>query len=182
GFGRRHMEVSEAELTGDVLFQVGALEAFCRRHGTAVRYVKAHGALYNDLVGDVRLAAALVDAVRAYDRTLPVLTLPGSVAAATFVGAGLTVRAEGFPDRAYSADGTLVPRTVAGAVVSRAEEAAARGARMALGEPFEAHTGARVLVRVDTLCIHSDTPGAVGLARALRSALHDAGVTVRAFS
>ncbi len=182
GFGRRHIGVSPEELITDVLYQIGALDGLCRRHGTTVRHVKAHGALYNDLVGEDRLAAALADAVRSYDPGLAVLTLPGSVAAATLADAGLTVRTEGFPDRAYTAEGTLVPRTVAGAVLTTAEEVAARGVRMAVGEPFEALTGSHVTVRVDTLCIHSDSPGAVTFARAIQSALHDAGVTVRAFA
>jgi UPF0271 protein len=181
GFGRRHLAVTAEELTTDALYQIGALDALCRRHGTAVRYVKAHGALYNDLVADATLSRALADAVRAYEPGLMVLTLPGSLSATTLADAGLAVRVEAFPDRAYTADGTLVPRRAAGAVLATVEEIADRGVRMALGEPFASRTGSPVTVRADTLCVHSDTAGAVGIARALRRALHDAGVEVRAF-
>ncbi len=182
GFGRRHLEVSAVELAADVLYQLGALDAICRRHGTSVRYVKAHGALYNDLAADARLAAAFADALRAYDASMPVLMLPGSPGAAALEAVGMVVRAEGFPDRAYAADGTLVARTVAGAVIGTAEVVARRGVQMALGEPFRAHTGAPLTCRVDSLCVHSDTPGAVAIARALRQALGEAQVALRAFA
>jgi UPF0271 protein len=181
GFGRRHLAVTPEELTTDALYQIGALDALCRRHGTAVRYVKAHGALYNDLAADASLSRALADAVRAYEPGLMVLTLPGSLSATTLADAGLTVRVEAFPDRAYAPDGTLVGRRVAGAVLATVEEIADRGVRMALGEPFVSRTGPPVTVRADTLCVHSDTAGAVEIARTLRRALHDAGVEVRAF-
>ena len=103
GFGRRHLRVSPEELTTDVLYQIGALEAFCRRHGTAVRYVKAHGALYNDLAEDERLAGALADAVLAYHGDLAVLVLAGSPAAGVLDGRGIRVIREGFADRGYTA-------------------------------------------------------------------------------
>lgn len=182
GFGRRHLAVTVEELTTDVLYQIGALDALCRRHDTTVRYVKAHGALYNDLVVDAELCRALSAAVRAYGTGLAVLTLPGSVSASALAETGLVVKVEAFPDRAYAADGTLVPRRQPGAVLTTVEEIADRGARMACGEPFASITGKPVTVRADTLCVHSDTPGAVEIARALRRALEHAGVEVRAFA
>jgi UPF0271 protein len=182
GFGRRHLEVSSEELTTDVLVQLGALDAICRRYGTSVRYVKAHGALYNDLASNPDLARAFAEAVRAYHASLPVLMLAGSAGAEALAAEGIVVRTEGFPDRAYAADGTLVARREAGAVIDAPETVARRGVQMALGEPFDSRTGVPVTCRVDSLCLHGDTPGVVAIARALRSALEEAQVVLRAFS
>jgi UPF0271 protein len=182
GFGRRHLQVSPDELTTDVLYQIGALDAFCRRHGTAVRYVKAHGALYNDLAGDPALAAALAEAVEGYGGSLAVLVLAGSAAADTIGGRGIRVVQEGFADRAYTPDGRLVPRREPGAVITDPDVVAARGAAIAAGRPVTAHDGTEITVAADTICVHSDTAGAVELATALRRGLAEAGIECRAFS
>jgi 5-oxoprolinase (ATP-hydrolysing) subunit A len=181
GFGRRHLRVSPGELTTDVLYQIGALDAFCRRHGTSVRYVKAHGALYNDLAGDETLAAALADAVQAYGGDLAVLVLAGSVAAEVIGDRGLWVAREGFADRAYTADGRLVSRREPGAVITDPAEVAARGVRLAAGRPVCAHDGTEITVEADSICVHGDTPGAVELAAGLRRALAEAGIGCRPF-
>jgi UPF0271 protein len=182
GFGRRHLQVSPDELTTDVLYQIGALEAFCRRHGTAVRYVKAHGALYNDLAGDPALAAALAEAVEGYGGSLAVLVLAGSAAADTIGGRGIRVVQEGFADRAYTPDGRLVPRREPGAVITDPGVVAARGAAIAAGRPVTAQDGTEITVAVDTICVHSDTAGAVELATALRRGLAEAGIECRPFT
>ena len=182
GFGRRHMKVGADELVTDVLYQVGALEAFCRRHGTAVRYVKAHGALYNDLVDDEVLAAALAEAVLAYGSGLSVLTMPGSLSVEVFENAGVPVVREAFADRAYTPAGRLVPRKEPGAVITDPTVVGERGRRLALGEPIEDRDGGVLRVQADSICVHSDTPGSVGLASALRASFKSAGVQVRAFS
>lgn len=182
GFGRRHMDVTAEQLATDVLVQIGALDALCRRHGTAVRYVKAHGALYGDLGTDVTLAGAFVDAVRSFDAGLAVLALFGSAVASEAAGRGLRVVAEGFPDRACDAAGRLVGRGEPGAVLTTPGAVAARAVRMAREEPIEASTGSPVRLRAETLCIHSDTPGALELATAVRAALEAAGVAVRPFA
>ena len=182
GFGRRHIRVSADELMTDVLYQIGALEAFCRRHGTAVRYVKAHGALYNDLVDDETLAGALAEAVFAYGGGLSVLTMPGSPSVEVFEKAGVPVVLEAFADRAYTPGGRLVSRKEAGSVITDPKLVADRGRRMAMGEPIEASDGRTLHVPADSICVHSDTPGSVALAAALREALSGAAVQVRAFS
>ncbi len=182
GFGRRQMRVSTDELITDVLYQIGALEAFCRRHGTAVRYVKPHGALYNDLVDDEAMAGALAEAVLAYGNGLSVLTLPGSPAAAVLEKAGVPVVLEAFADRAYTPGGRLVPRREAGSVITETAVVADRGRRLALGQPIEASDGGLLHVQADSICVHSDTPGSVALAAALRQAFRAADVQVRAFS
>ena len=182
GFGRRAMEVAPADLSADVLYQLGALEAFCRVAGTSVRYVKPHGALYHRCVTDPVQASAVADAVRLYDSTLPVLTLPGSALARAAVAAGLPVVAEGFADRAVAPDGQLVPRGEPGAVVTDEAEVVARAVRMVVDGQVEAHGGGVVELRVGSLCVHGDTPGAARLAAAVREGLTAAGVQLQAFA
>uniref|UniRef100_UPI0007660316 LamB/YcsF family protein n=1 Tax=Streptomyces scabiei TaxID=1930 RepID=UPI0007660316 len=118
GFGRRAMDVPPAELAAEVAYQIGALEVFARAAGTRVSYVKPHGALYNRVVGDEEQAAAVVDGVLLADATLPVLGLPGSRLLALAEAAGLPAVTEAFADRAYTDQGTLVPRGQEGAVIT----------------------------------------------------------------
>ncbi len=178
GFGRRRIDYDLDELRDDVLFQIGALEGFCRVAGARVRYVKPHGALYNTAAVDEGQASAVVAAVRAYDAGLPVLCQPGSVLAGLAAAAGLRVVAEGFADRAYQPDGRLVPRSVPGAVLHDPAVVVDRAVRMAVSGTVVALDGTEVAVPVESLCVHGDTPGAVTLARRVRDGLAAAGVPV----
>ena len=182
GFGRREIDVPPGDLTADVLYQLGALEAFARAAGSRVRYVKAHGALYNRIVRDPVQAAAVAEAIRRYDPALPLLTLPGSAAAAAAAEAGIEAVGEGFADRAYTGDGRLVSRREPGAVLDDPGRVAARAARMATEGRVGTVDGGEVAVEVRSLCVHGDTPGAVELARAVRAALEEAGVVLEAFA
>jgi 5-oxoprolinase (ATP-hydrolysing) subunit A len=182
GFGRRQLKVSADELTTDVLYQIGALDAFCRRHGTSVRYVKAHGALYNDMADDEALAAALGDAVLGYGADLAVMVLAGSPAVDVLRAQGVRVVREGFADRGYTAQGRLVSRREPGAVRTDPAEVADRGLRLARAESIQAADGSPVTVEIDSLCVHGDTPGAVVLAAALRKSLADHDVEVASFA
>jgi len=182
GFGRREIDVPPDELTADVLYQLGALEAFAKAAGSRVRYVKPHGALYNRIARDPVQAAAVVEAIRRYDSALPLLTLPGSVAMEAAGEAGIPSVGEGFADRAYTAEGRLVSRREPGAVLHDPEQVAARAVVMATEHRVEAAGGEQVAVEVRSLCVHGDTPGAVDLARAVRTALEHAGVTLEAFA
>jgi 5-oxoprolinase (ATP-hydrolysing) subunit A len=182
GFGRREMDVPAAELTADVLYQIGALEAFARAAGSRVRYVKPHGALYNRIARDPVQAAAVVEAVRRYDPALPLLTLPGSAAMAAAEEAGIRAVGEGFADRAYTGEGRLVSRREPGAVLHDPDQVAARAVAMATKGRVETADGGEVEVAVRSICVHGDTPGAVELARAVRAALEDAGVRLEAFA
>ena len=181
GFGRRFIDVSPEDLINDVLYQIGALEAFARVAGTRVRYVKPHGALYNAIVHHEAQAEAVVDAVRRYDPALPVLGLPGSRFLALAADAGLATVAEAFADRAYTAEGTLVSRREAGAVLHDAEEVAARCVRMATEGQVEAHDGTVVAVRPASLCVPGDSPGAVAMAARVRESVEQAGVRIAPF-
>ncbi|HYO39678.1 MAG TPA: 5-oxoprolinase subunit PxpA [Nocardioidaceae bacterium] len=182
GFGRRFLDVEPRELADDVLYQIGALEALARVEGTAVRYVKPHGALYNAVVGHEAQAQAVVDAVRDYDRDLPVVGLPGSVLLDRASRAGLRTVREAFADRAYTAEGTLVSRREPGAVLSDPSEVGRRVVQMVTEGQVTAVDGSRVPVQVDSVCVHGDSPGAVAMAEQVRAALADAGVGLRAFA
>jgi UPF0271 protein len=182
GFGRRFVDVEPDALTQDVLYQVGALEAFARVAGTRVRYVKPHGALYNAIVAHEEQAAAVVRAVAEYDRTLPVLGLPGSAWLRLAGEAGLTTVAEAFADRAYTPEGTLVSRRLPGAVLHDAGEIAARCVAMATGEPVTDVEGGSLSLAPASICVHGDTPGAVDIARRVRAALTGAGVDLAPFA
>ncbi|HET7660521.1 MAG TPA: 5-oxoprolinase subunit PxpA [Oryzihumus sp.] len=182
GFGRRFIDMAPEELYADVLYQLGALDGIARSHGTAVSYVKPHGALYNAVVHHEEQAAAVVRAVAAYDPALPLLGLPGSVLLAAAAGRGLRTVREAFADRAYTPAGTLVPRREPGAVIHDPDVVAERVVRMVTAGQVEAVDGSVVTLEVDSVCVHGDSPGAVTIARAVRERLDAAGVTVRAFT
>lgn len=179
GFGRRFVDASRAELTADLLYQIGALDGLCRAAGTRVRYVKPHGALYNTAVHHEGHARAVVDAVLAYDPSLPVLGLPGSLLLRLAEEAGLRPVAEAFADRGYLPDGTLVPRSEPGAIVH--EAVADRMVRLAVDGEVVARDGSVIRMRAESLCTHGDTPGAVAIAREVRGALEAAGVEIAPF-
>ncbi len=172
GFGRRFIEYDLGQLRDEIVYQVGALRALS---GDAVRYLKPHGALYHA----VKHVPAIVDA--ALILKLPVLCAPGSPLANAAGDAGLPVYAEGFADRAYRADGTLLPRDKPGAVIVDTDEVVARALLMAVDQRVIALDGTVVPHPVDSICLHGDTLGAVTLAIQVRSALQDAGVTLRPF-
>ncbi|WP_433212713.1 LamB/YcsF family protein [Dactylosporangium sp. CS-047395] len=175
GFGRRRIDVPVAELVDELRYQIGALGAF----GPVV-YVKPHGALYNTAAVDPGHASAVVMAAAASGE-LPVLCQPGSVLAGLAAERGLRVVAEGFADRGYLPDGRLVPRSEPGALVTDVAAVTARAVRMAVDGVVEAIDGTVIPMPIESLCVHGDTPGAVDMARAVRAALTDAGVPVRAF-
>jgi UPF0271 protein len=182
GFGRRFIDVEPVALTQDVIYQIGALEAFARVAGSRVRYVKPHGALYNAIVRHEEQAAAVVRAVLDYDRRLPVLGLPGSAFLGLAAEAGLTVVHEAFADRAYTAQGTLVSRRLPGAVLHDAAEIARRCVAMATGESIADVDGGRLSLQPQSICVHGDTPGAVQIAQQVQQALTSAGVALAPFA
>jgi len=182
GFGRRRIDYDTMELRDEIIYQIAALDGFCRLQGERVRYVKPHGALYNTAAVDPWQASAILGAILDYDRALPVLCLPDSELARGAAGAGLRAVAEGFPDRAYQADGSLVPRSIPRAVIADPDVVATRAIRMARSGEVEAVDGTIVPCLVESLCVHGDTPGAVELARRVRAGLEDAGVLMATFA
>ncbi len=182
GFGRRFIDIEPAALTQDVIYQIGALEGFARVAGSRVRYVKPHGALYNAIVYHEEQAAAVVQALLDYDRTLPVLGLPGSVWLRQAQEAGLTVVQEAFADRAYTPQGALVSRRLPNSVLHDGQEIARRCVAMATGAPVADVEGGELHLSPGSICVHGDTPGAVDIARSVRDALAAAGVTLAPFA
>ncbi|MFH8613221.1 LamB/YcsF family protein [Streptomyces sp. NPDC018029] len=182
GFGRRAMDVPAEELAAEVAYQIGALEVFARAAGTRVSYVKPHGALYNRVVHDEYQARAVVDGVLLADDSLPLLGLPGSRLLETAEKAGLPTVTEAFADRAYTDEGTLVPRTDEGAVITEEDTVVTRSVGMARLGVVTSQGGREIPVHARSLCLHGDTPGAVGLARRVRAELESAGVRVEAFA
>lgn len=182
GFGRRFIEVEPEILTQEVIYQIGALDAFARVAGSRVRYVKPHGALYNAIMRHEEQAASVVQALVDYDPSLPVMGLAGSAWLRLAQEAGLTIVTEAFADRAYTADGNLVSRRLPGAVLSDVEEIAARCVAIAKGEPIMDVDGGSLTLAADSICVHGDTPGAVDIARQVRDALIGAGVSLAPFA
>ncbi|MEI8407422.1 MULTISPECIES: LamB/YcsF family protein [unclassified Kribbella] len=182
GFGRRFVDIEPAALRDEIVYQIGALDAFARIAGDRVRYVKPHGALYNTIGHHEEQAAAVVGAIVEYDRSLPVLGLPGSAWLRLAAEAGLAVIHEAFADRAYTPAGTLVSRSEQGSVLHDADQIAARCAAMATGAPIQDHQGGDLTLDPHSICVHGDTPGAVEIARRVRAALEEAGVVLTPFS
>ena len=182
GFGRREIDVDPAELTADVIYQIGALQALTRAAGTTLRYVKPHGALYNTIMRDRGQARAVSAAVHASDPGLPVLGLAGSVFFEEAARLGLRTVAEAFADRAYLPDGRLVPRREEGAVLHDPAGVAERVADMVCSGRVTAVDGSVIAIEVESVCVHGDSPGAVGIATAVRDRLVAEGVALTAFA
>jgi UPF0271 protein len=180
GFGRREMVVASGEAEDFVLYQIAAVAGIAAAEGGRLRHVKPHGALFNMAARDARLAQAIARATAAVDTQLTLYGLPGSELITAGRAAGLRVAAEGFADRAYESDGSLVSRRRPGAVIEDAATIVARAIRMVTDRTVVAVDGTVVPLEVDTICIHGDTPGADRLAAALRSGLEGAGIVVEA--
>ena len=182
GFGRRSIDVDPASLTNDVIYQIGALDGFARVAGSRVSYVKPHGALYNRAVHDDDQAAAVVAALAAYDATLPLLGLPGSALLRHAEQAHLRTVTEAFADRGYTAEATLVPRMQPGALLDDPAAVAERVVQMVSTGRMLSVDGVEIAVSARSICVHGDTPGAVAMAVAVRKALLEAGIEIRAFA
>jgi UPF0271 protein len=180
GFGRRFIDVEPARLADEVLYQIGALQACAAAAGTTVGYVKPHGALYNAAVRHAEQARGVVEGVRAFG-PLPVLGLPGSELLAAAERAGLEPVEEAFADRGYTPEGTLVPRSRPDALLGGTAEVVRRAVRLARDGEIVAVDGTVLRSSARSLCLHGDTPGAVEMAAAVRSALVEAGVSLSPF-
>lgn len=182
GFGRRDMAVSAQEVYDMVVYQIGALQAIAGAAGVMVRHVKPHGALYNMAAVRRDLADAIARAVQDVDAMLVLVGLSGSALIDAGAVLGLRVAREVFADRSYRPDGTLVPRTIPGALITDIDVAVARVLRMVQLGRVLALDGTDIAVTADTICIHGDAPGAPQFAQRIRTALHTAGVSPLALS
>lgn len=182
GFGRRYMECTPREIRNYVIYQIGALKAFCSSHGVHLTHVKAHGALYLAAVESETVARAVAEAVLSVDPDLLYVALAGAKGERMRrIGEemGLKVVYEAFPDRAYSPEGNLVPRSQKGAVIHEPSLVAQRALLMAKEGKVVAVDGTVIPVEVQTLCVHGDNPAAVELVRTIRETLEKEGVPVR---
>ncbi|HSF64945.1 MAG TPA: 5-oxoprolinase subunit PxpA [Paracoccaceae bacterium] len=182
GFGRRRIDMALPELEAHVLYQLGALEAFARRAGHRITHMNPHGALGNLASADPATAGALVRATRDFDPEIAFLVLPGSALEQAAQAAGSPCARLFLADRAYGADGQLVPRALPGAVIHDPAVAVARVLRVIRDRVVETLDGQVIPMPVRSILIHSDTEGAVDLARALRAGILAAGGSVRALS
>ena len=181
GFGRRNMDVASSDLVADVIYQIGALQGLARAAGTAVKYVKPHGALYNTIAQDKRQATDVINAIKAIDSSLVLMALAGSPLIAWARDAGLTVVAEAFADRGYTAGRPgLAPRK--GAVLHDEKLIAERMLKLVRDGVIEAVDGSLVRVEADSICVHGDSPGAVAIARQLRQRFEQEGVKIASFT
>ncbi len=182
GFGRRFIDVPPDELTAEIIYQIGALQALARSRGATVDYVKPHGALYNTIVTHRDQARAVAEAVHAVDSALPVLGQSGSVFFAEAQRLGLRTVAEVFADRAYRPDGQLVSRRERNAVLHDPAEIADRVARMVKTGRVDAVDGSTIPLEVESICVHGDTAGAVDIATTVRDRLLAEGVELKSFT
>lgn len=180
GFGRRVLPLSPAEIANSVLAQVGALYAIARAEAVVLRHVKPHGALYNHAAVTPPVAQAIAAALASFDRDLILVALANSALEQAGRAAGLPVAREAFADRAYESDGTLRPRRFANALILDPAQNLAQVLRIVRDGSVRSHDGVDINLQADTICLHSDAPGAAQRATYLRRELQAAGVTITA--
>ncbi len=181
-FGRRELSVPVEEVAAQVAYQVGALAGVCAASGAQLRFVKPHGALYNQAARDPALAQAVAVAIAAVAPNVALLGLAGSALVDAGRAAGLLSAREAFADRGYRADGSLVPRSDPGAIVQDAVIVAERAARLVQEHSVTTVDGGDIALHADSLCVHGDTPGAAGLLRAIRDRLERDGILIESFA
>ncbi len=182
GFGRREQSLPAAKLTAVVLEQLQALNAAAAAEHASIHYLKAHGALYNRMADDAAIADAVIAAMKSFDASLPLLTFPGCVAMERAQKQGISAVGEAFADRAYTSASRLVLRNQPGALIIDSAVVARRAVALASSGEITSIDGNLVTIHARSLCVHGDTPGAVTLAQAVRTALQQAGIQVRAFT
>ena len=181
GFGRRTMASTMDEIKADVIYQVGAMLAFCKAEGIKMQHVKIHGALYNQAEKDINTSVAVAEAIKAVDPDLYMLCLGNSIMVEGAKKVGVKYVEEAFADRAYTAQGTLVPRKQAGSVIHDVNLCAERVLSMVKDKKVTAIDGTVIPISAQTICVHGDTPGAVDMIKAIRAKLEQAGVTLKPF-
>ena len=178
GFGRRRLAMKTQEIVDCTVYQIGALQAFLRLHGTELQHVKLHGALYNDAAVNYELSLAVCRAVRSIAPEAIMLCLSGSEMLRAAGDAGLRTAGEVFADRAYNEDGTLVSRTLPGAVLKDPDEMIARTVRMVREGKVRTVTGRDIAIRADSVCVHGDNPAALDFVRRIREKLTENGIGI----
>lgn len=178
GFGRRNMNVSKEEAKAYTLYQLGALDAFCRAQGVKMQHVKPHGALYNMAAKDYDFSVAICEAIKEFDDSLIVMALSGGELVHAAKDMGLRVALEVFADRAYEEDGSLVARTKEGAMITDEEEAIRRVIRMVKEKKVTAITGKDIDIKADSICVHGDGAKALAFVERIREAMQAEGIEI----
>ena len=181
GFGRRKLALSHSELVHLVQYQLGAAQAMARSTGGAVRHLKLHGALANMASVDAEMAKACYEAALQVAPDIIIMVLAATAMEDVVKDLGCAYAAEIFADRAYNDDATLVDRSLPGAVLHDAKAAATRIVGMVQEGAIIAQSGHRIPTRIDTICLHGDTPEAVAIATAVRAELATAGIEIKVF-
>lgn len=181
GFGRRIMAASLEEIKADVTYQIGALWACCHAEGVGMQHVKVHGALYNVAEKDPAVATAIAEAIKAVDPGLYMLCLANSAMVTGAKNAGIKYVEEAFADRAYTAQGNLVSRKQAGAVIHDIDLVAQRVASIVTKGTVTSIDGTEISLNTQTICVHGDTPGAIAMIKKIREKLDQAGIILKAF-
>lgn len=178
GFGRRNMNVSPADAKAYVMYQIGALDAFCKANSMTIQHVKPHGALYNMAGKDYALAKAICEGIYEVNPDYILLGLSGSNLIKAAEDTGLRAAKEVFADRGYMDDGSLVPRTQPGAMVTDEDVMIRRVIGMVKDGTVETVSGKIIPIRADSVCVHGDGEKAVAFVRRIRRELTAAGVTI----
>jgi UPF0271 protein len=181
GFGRRSMALTPEEVKNAVIYQIGALDSFCKAAGVRLQHVKVHGALYNNAEKDLTVATAIAKAIKAVDPSLYMLCLANSQMGVAAKQEGVPFVEEAFADRAYTDEGSLVSRKLAGSVIHDIDEVVTRVVRMVTDKTVVSINGNVVPIQAQTICVHGDTPGAVDMVKAIRAALEKEKIVLRAF-
>jgi 5-oxoprolinase (ATP-hydrolysing) subunit A len=180
GFGRRVMDLSPEEIEAFILYQIGALSGFVRSLGAEIVHVKPHGAIYNQAAKDRESARAIAKAVTRFSSHVILVGLAGSLLVEMGAEAGLRTANEGFPERGYNPDGTLMSRKLPGAIIDSPEQAAAQALSLVRNGIQVMMGGKNSVIQVDTLCIHGDSPNALAVSKAVSQTLKDNGIEIKA--
>lgn len=181
GFGRRVMDATLSEIKADVMYQIGALWAFCQAAGVKMQHVKAHGALYNKAAKDIGVAEAIAEAIKAVSPDLYMLCLANSLMTVGAKNVGVKYVEEAFADRAYNQDGTLVARSIAGSVIHDVDLVAERVVSMVKNKTVRTIDGQQIKIDAQTICVHGDTPGAVEMIKKINACLKSQDVVLKPF-
>jgi len=181
GFGRRLVNCSASEIEADVIYQIGALLAFCRAEGVEMQHVKAHGALYNQAAADLSTARAIARAIKAVDSRLFMICQSGSAMVKAAAEAGVRYVEEAFADRAYSSEGLLLSRRIEGSVVLDPGEIIRRVLYLVERQAVQTLDGVIIPVKAGTICVHGDTPGALRIMKEMKTALLERGIEIAPF-
>ena len=181
GFGRRNMTITPEEAKAYMIYQVGALQAFCSTKGLSLQHMKLHGAFYNTACVNPKIADAILDGLEEVNPSLSAMVLSGSYIAKAAQKRVIPVIQEVFADRGYTEEGTLVPRSEPGAFIHDPKEAVERVLMMIKEGRVLSNTGKSISIQADSVCVHGDNPQALEFVKALREGLIRDGVILRNF-